>query len=134
MRISLADKFATPETVRNMPRKDSDNLILKLSFEFALTIVAFCEMLEEKKKWALSNQLFKSGTSIGANIREAQNAESKADFIHKFKIAAKECDETLYWLELIKQSKNLPNPDHLIEQISHLENIISKIIITSKSK
>lgn len=117
-----------------MPRNDHDNIILKLTFDFAIAIIAFCSILDEKKKWALSNQLFKSGTSIGANIREAQNAESKADFIHKFKIAAKECDETIYWLELIKHSKSLPEVDDLLEQISHIDNIIAKIIITAKSK
>ena len=56
--------------------------------------------LEELKKYVISNQLLKSGTSVGANVREAQNCESKADFIHKFKIAAKDADETEYWLLL----------------------------------
>jgi four helix bundle protein len=118
----------------NMPRKDEDNIILKMSFDFAIEIMSYCELLDEIKKWALSNQLFKSGTSIGANIREAQNAESKADFIHKFKIAAKECEETKYWLDLINHSKKLPAVVHLIDKIIHIDNIISKIIITSKTK
>ena len=76
----------------------------------------------------------KSGTSIGANIREAQNAESKADFIHKFKIAAKEIEETIYWLELCKYSENYPNSDELIEKINNISRIVNKIIITSKQK
>ncbi len=76
----------------------------------------------------------KSGTSIGANVREAQNAESKADFIHKFKIAAKECEETIYWLELCKFKNNLPDCTHLLDQIMHIKNILNKIIITSKAK
>jgi len=88
-----------------MGRNTSDNIIVKQTFDFALRIISFCELLDEKKKWALSGQLFRSGTSIGANVREAQNAESKADFIHKFKIAAKECEETTYWLELCQNSK-----------------------------
>jgi|SRR6185437_13673622 len=117
-----------------MSRKDGDNIILKMSFDFALSVINYCNLLDERKKWVLSNQLLKSGTSIGANIREAQNAESKADFIHKFKIAAKECDETIYWLELIKHSQTLPQVENLLEQISHIDNIISKIIITAKSK
>ena len=117
-----------------MPRNDKDNLILKLTFDFAISVINYCNELEERRKWALSNQLFRSGTSIGANIKEAQNAESKADFIHKFKIAAKECDETIYWLELIKYSKDLPNSDGLLDQIEHIQKIINKIIISAKAK
>ncbi len=64
------------------------NPILKLSFDFSLLIIEYCELLETKRKYVLSRQLLKSGTSIGANAMEAQNAESKADFIHKMKIAA----------------------------------------------
>ena len=82
----------------------------------------------------IANQLLKSGTSIGANIREAQNAESKVDFIHKFKIAAKEIEETMYWLELCKFSKNYQSPNELIEQINNISRIVNKIIITSKTK
>ena len=69
-----------------------------------------------------------------ANVREAQNAESKDDFIHKFKIAAKECEETLYWLELCKFKTDLPDCTHLLNQIIHIKNILNKIIITSKNK
>ena len=91
-------------------------------------------MFTEGKKFVIANQLLKSGTSIGANIREAQNAESKADFIHKFKIAAKEIEETIYWLELCKFSDNYPNVDDLIEQVNNISRIVNKIIITSKQK
>lgn len=76
------------------------NPILKLSFEFSLMIIQYCEALEENKKYVIARQLLKSGTSIGANAIEAQNAESRADFIHKMKIAAKEAEETQYWLLL----------------------------------
>ena len=62
----------------------------------------------------MASQLFKSGTSIGANTWEAQNGESMADFIHKFKIAAKEADETLYWIELCKASTHYPNPNETL--------------------
>jgi four helix bundle protein len=118
-----------------MPHKDpKDNLIVVQTFNFALEIIVFCELLDNKKKWALSNQVFRSGTSIGANVREAQNAESKADFVHKFKIAAKECEETIYWLELCQNSKNLPDCKQLIDQISQIQKIINKIIISSKTK
>ncbi len=70
----------------------SGNEILDVTFEFALAIVEFAEILENNRKFIIANQILKSGTSIGANVREAQNAESKADFIHKMKIAAKEAD------------------------------------------
>lgn len=59
--------------------KDSENIIVKLTFEFALGIIEYCEILEANKRFVISNQLLKSGTSIGANVREAQNAESKND-------------------------------------------------------
>ncbi|WP_293052295.1 four helix bundle protein [Paludibacter sp.] len=81
-------------------KNDKDNLIVNLSVEFALAIIEYCELFEENRKFVIANQLLKSGTSIGANVREAQNAESKVDFIHKLKIAAKEADETEYWLIL----------------------------------
>jgi four helix bundle protein len=109
-----------------------DNVILNLTFEFALKIIDFCDELDDLKKFALSNQLFKSGTSIGANAREAQNAESRADFIHKFKISAKEVDETEYWLLLCKSSKKLPDTTLLLNELEPIKKIISKIIGTSK--
>lgn len=111
-----------------------DNVIIKLTFQFALDVIKYCERLQENKKFVVANQLLKSGTSIGANIREAQNSESKADFIHKFKISAKEIEETIYWLELCKFSENYPNTDNLIEQITTISRIVNKIIITSKQK
>lgn len=114
-------------------RNDKDNLIVKLTLEFALDIIEYTEILEEHRKYVISKQLLKSGTSIGANIREAQNAESKADFIHKMKIAAKEADETEYWLLLCKMSKNYPKNELLSEKLQSIINILSKIISTSKS-
>lgn len=93
-------------------RNDKENLIVKLTLEFALEIIEYSELLEEKRKFVIARQLLKAGTSIGANTREAQNAESKVDFIHKMKIAAKEADETEYWLLLCSLSKTYPtNPD-----------------------
>ena len=113
-------------------RNDKDNLIVNLSVEFALAVIAYCELLEADRKFVIANQLLKSGTSIGANVREAQNAESKADFIHKIKIAAKETEETEYWLVLCEKSSNYPDPTLLKEKLNSIKNIISKIIITSK--
>jgi four helix bundle protein len=114
-------------------RDDKENIIVGLTFKFSLSIIEFCEELEENRKFAIARQLIKSGTSIGANTREAQNAESKADFIHKFKVAAKEADETGYWLQLCKESKSYPNPDKLIDELQVIIKIISKIISSSKS-
>ena len=93
----------------------------------------YVDSLLDKRKFHLANQLFRSGTSIGANVREAQNAESKTDFIHKMKIAAKEADETEYWLLLCKSNPNYPNPDELLIQIESIQKILSKIISSSKS-
>ena len=76
----------------------------------------------------------KAGTSIGANVREAQNAESKTDFIHKLKIAAKEADETLYWLILCKKSDGYVNCDELIDDCNAIIRVLSKIISSSKSR
>lgn len=68
----------------------NENIILTKTIAFSLEIIRYVELLEERRKLVIANQLLKCGTSIGANVHEAQNAESKADFIHKFKIAAKE--------------------------------------------
>lgn len=110
------------------------NEILELSFEFALRIIEYCELLEEKRKYVLARQLLKSGTSIGANIREAQNAESKLDFSHKLKIAAKEAEETEYWLLLCEKSSNYPSPSNLITSIVSIKKLLNSIITTMKNK
>ena len=108
------------------------NIIIEKSFQFALKIVSYCDLLEENRKYVISRQLLRSGTSIGANVREAQNAESKDDFIHKLKIAAKEAEETEYWLLICKNSPSYPDDESLLTEIQELIKIISKIIITSK--
>jgi len=114
-------------------RNDKDNLIVNLSFEFALKIIAYVEEIRKTNRFEMASQIFRSGTSIGANIREAQNAESKADFIHKFKIAAKEADEVQYWLILCKESEFYPNPsEELHKEIQSINLILSKIISSSK--
>lgn len=112
----------------------TDNLIVKLSFELALDIIQYSELLFDLKKFVIAKQILRCGTSIGANIREAQNAESKPDFIHKFKIAAKEADELEYWLELCKYSKDYHSTDNLIKKLVSISKIINKIVSTSKQK
>ncbi len=110
-----------------------ENLILNLTFQFALNMIEYTELLETKRKFNMANQLFKSGTSIHANIREAQNAESKADFIHKVKWAAKEAKETEGWLLLCKFSKSYPKPEKPIEDVISILKVLNKIIGSSKS-
>jgi four helix bundle protein len=83
------------------------NPILKQTIQFSLMIIDYCEVLNNEKKFIISNQLLRSATSIGANSMEAQNSESKADFIHKIKIAAKEADETQYWLMLCECANDI---------------------------
>ena len=100
-----------------------------------MKIIAFSEGLRELKKHEMASQVFRSGTSIGANIREAQNAESKNDFIHKFKIAAKEADELEYWLQLCNESQFYLNPSkELFIELKTIIKIISKIISSSKNR
>lgn len=114
-------------------RNDKDNLIVKLTFELALKIIAFSEEIRTNNRFEMASQIFRNGTSIGANIREAQNAESKADFIHKFKIAAKETDELQYWLDLCSEYEHYPSPkEELIKELQSIHLIISKIISSSR--
>ena len=80
----------------------SENIVKSKSFAFAVRTVNFYKILNERKEFILSKQLLRSGTSVGANVREAINGQSKADFIHKLSISQKECDESIYWLELLK--------------------------------
>ena len=115
-------------------QNQKENIILQKTIKFSLTIIEYVELLEEKRKYVISKQLMRSGTSIGANIHEAQNAESKADFIHKFKIAAKEAEETQYWLLLCDYSKNYPDCKELLVKIEEINNVIGKIISSSKKK
>jgi len=112
--------------------KYKNNLILLKSFEFAKKIVQYTEKLEENRKYVIANQLLKSGTSIGANIKEAQNSESKADFIHKMKIAMKEADETEFWLFLCNELENYPNSEELLTEVFDILKITNKIISTTK--
>lgn len=98
------------------------NVILEKSFDFALTIIAFSELLESQNKYVISKQLLRSGTSIGANIREAQSCESKADFVHKLKIAAKESEETKYWLLLCKHSPAYPFDESILSKLDEILN------------
>ena len=111
-----------------------NNPILKLSFDFALLVINYCELLSQDKKYVMANQLLRSGTSIGANAMEAQNAESKADFIHKMKIAAKEAEESQYWLWLCDYSANYPDCKMLMCKLEDINKVLGKILSTARRK
>lgn len=110
--------------------------IRERSFDFALITIKSCKRIKEKhKEFILTDQLVRSSTSIGANMREARNAESKADFIHKLSICQKECDESIYWLELLmalfeKEEKEFLLPIH--DEATQLLRIIKTISMKTK--
>jgi four helix bundle protein len=106
------------------------------SFQFALRIVKLYKYLtEQKKEYVLSKQVLRSGTAIGALIREAEQAESKADFIHKLSISLKEANETEYWLDLLFQSEYIDEKSyHSIQaDIKEILKLLTSIIKTSKN-
>lgn len=115
-------------------KSNADNIILHKTVAFSLAIKAYVEMLENVRKYVIAKQLLRSTTSIGANVHEAQNAESRVDFIHKFKIAAKEVEETKYWLLFCNQSKLYPSCEELQQELREIDKIITKIISTSKTE
>jgi four helix bundle protein len=114
-----------------------DNIVKSKSFDFALRIVKLFQYLQtEKKEFVLSKQLLRSGTSVGALVREAEHSESKADFIHKLAIAQKEINESIYWLELLFASEYLSK-----EQFESINNdaveiikLITSIIKSTKAR
>ena len=112
-----------------------ENILKNKSFSLAIEIVqVYKHLIEEKREFVMSKQLLRSGTSIGAMVRESQNAESKNDFIHKLAIAQKECDETLYWLELIHTSGYLNEEKftNCFQHASEILRILKSVILTTK--
>lgn len=110
-----------------------ENAILRQSFEFAVAILKYTDGLSEQRRW-LVNQIQRSGCSIGANVKEAQNAESLKDFIHKMKIALKEADETEYWYHLLAATNERGKDPELIERLQSIQRILNKIISTAKKR
>ena len=111
------------------------NVVLEKSFDFALRIVKSYKFLcVEKKEFILSKQLLRSGTAIGALIKEAEHAQSKADFINKMNIALKEANETEYWLELLFRSEYIDEKPYLsvVEDCRELIRLLISIVKTSK--
>lgn len=112
-------------------RNESKNIVANKSYAFALRIIKLYKyLLSDKKEFVLSKQILRSGTSIGANVKEAEHAQSKKDFTHKMNIALKEANETEYWLMLLKDSEyisqdsfNSIHPDS-VELIKLLASIV----------
>ncbi|TVR37502.1 MAG: four helix bundle protein [Cryomorphaceae bacterium] len=115
--------------------RHKDNLILNLTLQFSLDVIEFCELLETRGKTIIGRQLLRSATSIGSNTREAQNAESRNDFIHKLKVALKEVDETEYWLLLCEKAKSYPTNEQLSLDLKTIRMVLNKIVSsTSKNR
>ncbi len=113
-----------------------NNLIKEKSFNFALMIIDLYKYLNSKNEFILSKQLLRAGTSIGANIEEAQASQSKKDFLSKMSIASKEARETLYWIKLLIKANFLDDyqyTDKLVEEINSIINILTKIVKTVSS-
>lgn len=113
-----------------------DNIVKHKSFLFAVRIVnLYKHLCESDKEYVLSKQLLRSGTSIGAMIRESEHSESKLDFIHKLAIAQKECSETMYWIELLHETKYLSDPEFqsIHNDAEELIKLLAAIIKTTKA-
>ena len=113
----------------------ADNQLVILSKAFSVDIIGLCENLRERKKaTAILNQLLRSGTSIGANIHEANYASSKADFINKFQIALKECYETEYWLGIFHDAGIITDEEYtdMYAQCSKIRKLLIASITTAK--
>lgn len=113
-----------------------ENIVKNKSFGFAVRIVRLYQYLcEQKKEYVLSKQLLRSGTSVGAMVREAEHADSKTDFKHKMAIAQKEINETIYWLELLKETDYLTNEQFESINADAIEiiKLLTTIIKSTKS-
>ncbi len=111
-----------------------ENLIVTLTEDFAVKIIDFHYKVKKAGIDSMADQLFRSGTSVGANVSEAQGAESRRDFVHKLKISAKEAEETAFWHKLCKRSELLPDPGELQNEILSINKVLSKIISSCKNK
>jgi four helix bundle protein len=113
-----------------------ESILKNKSFRFAIDSVNEYLNLKNQREYVLSKQFLRSSTSIGANIREANNTNSIKDFIYKLNISQKECDETMYWLELMHETKliNKENFTHLHSNASEILKMIKSSINTVKTK
>jgi four helix bundle protein len=113
--------------------------IKERTFSFAADVVRLCQRLEKKSSdvyRTLGRQLLRSGTSIGANVEEAQAGQSRADFVSKYSIALKEARETIYWLRLLRESSENPDRDYesLLREADEIARILGSIIVSSKRR
>jgi four helix bundle protein len=116
-------------------REGSKAKVVNVSFDFAIQVVELYKVLvNHRKEYVMSKQFLRSGTAVGALVRESQNAESKLDFIHKLAIAQKECDETVYWLELLHQTGFIDKVEFEVcsQSAVSLLKLIKRIILTTK--
>lgn len=115
---------------------DNSNIIKEKSYSFALRIIRLARELREMREFTLSEQIIKSGTSIGANVEEAQGASSSKDFLHKMTIAYREARETNYWLRLVRDSNTFPEEklSSIVEESEELCHLLTAITKTTKSK
>ena len=116
---------------------DKDNQILEKSFNFSIRVVNLSKTLQNDKEYILSKQLLRSGTSIGANVNEAQAAQSKRDFVSKMSIAAKEARESYYWINLLIKTNYIDAKDQhvqtLLEQSEELIKMLTSIVRTGQN-
>jgi four helix bundle protein len=112
-----------------------ENIVQEKSYSFALKIIDLYRKLSEQKEFVISNQILKSGTSIGANVEEATAGLSKRDFIAKMAISSKEARETNYWLRLLRDSELCPSVDlsELLEESEELVKMLTAIVKTSQN-
>ncbi|WP_375240687.1 four helix bundle protein [Polaribacter sp.] len=110
-----------------------ESIVQKKSFQFSLKIISLYKMLQKEKEFVISNQILRSGTSIGANIEEALAGQRKRDFTAKMSISSKEARETKYWLRLLNESELTKlNVNSLILDIDELIRILTSIVKTSQ--
>jgi len=116
-------------------REERRNVVLEKSFQFSLKIIKLYSSLKGQKEYDLARQLLRSGTSIGANIEEAQGAQSRKDFINKLSIAYKEARECKYWIRLLIESEVLIHNDLsiLLDEVIELNKLLTSIINSSKN-
>ena len=113
----------------------AENPVKDKSYKFAVRTVRLCKyLMDEKREFILSKQLLRSGTAIGANVKEALHGESRTDFIHKLSLALKEASETEYWLELLRETEYLDQPkfDSINHDCQELLKLLISIIKSSK--
>lgn len=115
-------------------RNDKENVILEKTLAFSLSIIKYCEVLEQGRKYVIAKQLLRSATSMEQMYLKHKMAKAKLNFIHKMKLAAKEAGETLYWLTLCEKSESYYFESKLKTDLEEIIRILSRIISTSKTR